>query len=347
MSEQPTKNVPFMVAGVVLIVVASLVMLTPLLGMAGMSKGAQRVVVPSETTITLAEAGKYTVFHEYESEVDGVRYEGHRPPSDVRLESVLDGSSVIVERRDGSSKYSYSGRSGVSVYQFEIKVSGDYVLHAGYGGENLGKTVLSIVHWHMDWVMFGVTSSVFSVLLAAGVLLISKGRMRIATTEAGRVSQGGFVYENHVMFSGDSEKVLDQARAVFMALNFRDFESTRSKMVAYGPGMHKSSEPPLLGATKIELRTENSRLNISAELGGVRFMRNFLYIFPPALCLGMGGFFFVLFSAMDQDLGKTVMFLPMMLLAPWLIIAPVMARSIRNRTTIALDSLLEDLNEQR
>ena len=123
-----------------------------------------------------------------------------------------------------------------------------------------------------------------------------------------------------------------------------------------GPGLRSTKQNPLLGATKIELRSTNRSVQMDAELGGVQTMQKFLTWFPPLLGLTLA----VLFTlgggiTFGQAFGigfgvpwapgwKWIVvsfgfaFLPIL---PWLVLSPLMIRMIRKRTILALEKLLQ------
>ncbi len=108
--------------------------------------------------------------------------------------------------------------------------------------------------------------------------------------------------------------------------------------------MQSTSQPPLRGATQIKIETRNSRLALHAELGGVRFMRNFLIFFPPGLAIMLGGTFGLL--TLGDSVSKGIVFAPLLIALPWLFISPGMIRMIRNKTMNALDELLKDMQSK-
>ena len=120
-----------------------------------------------------------------------------------------------------------------------------------------------------------------------------------------------------------------------------------------GPGLNSTRQNPLLGATRIDLRVDDNRLDVDAELGGVDSMRRFLTWFPLLLGAGLGavagGLFFSQFGD-DLDLPwaegwQRILFAvgaAMLPVAPWLVLSPMMARWICNRTQRALETLVNN-----
>lgn len=107
-----------------------------------------QVVVPGSAELPLREPGTYTIFHERESVLDG-RYYSSGDISGLRVElaSGTTGELVPLRAPTGSTSYSLGGRSGVSIFSFEIEEAGPYRLTATFlagGVEN--RTVLAVGH---------------------------------------------------------------------------------------------------------------------------------------------------------------------------------------------------------
>jgi len=92
-----------------------------------------RFVAPGEFTCRL-EPGKYTLWQEYESELDGKVYSS--PPGlGGMLVRVLPegGDSEIPQKSPGMNEtYNFGARRGVSVRKFTIKDAGPYVINSEY-----------------------------------------------------------------------------------------------------------------------------------------------------------------------------------------------------------------------
>ena len=345
MNNEKERNIPLIVLGVALIGVGVVVIGFGAKGMGSMWKDTQLVVIPTETTLTLDPAGTYTIFHEYESVVDGVRYKGRRLPDMLTLRTV-DGDTIIEIESIGSySNYSMGERSGESAYRFTIEESGEYLLSASYkDNDTPGQTVLSIAHWHFDMTRFGTGMGLIFALEGLGIALLTRGLSRDKKTDPEKLTQGGYVYETKVEFKGDPTRALDHAHAVFGGLSFTNITIANGTLNAKGPGMQSTNQPPLRGATKIKIEARNSLMTLEAELGGVRFMRNFMLFFPPALTLFLGGTFALM--SLGNGIEKQVLFLPLLIAAPWLFIGPSMTKTLRNKTTNALDELLKDMQSK-
>jgi hypothetical protein len=333
---------PRIALGILLLLYAAAAIVISMQSMFGMRKNAVRVVVPAETLLTFDRTGTYTIFHEYLSTVDGVRYEEKRLPEEISIRRENGDLPIELEYVDGFSRYSVGGYSGVSTSRFTVDAVGDYVLSAHYSDSSAhSQTVLSIVRWHPRWIEFAGGMTVFGLFLTAGVMLLKQEFNRSPDIATGNVRPGGFTYENEIGFSGDIDRALSHARGVLTAVGFTRVVVTGSTLTASSPGMTNNKQPPLRGATEIQIEIYGGHARLRAELGGVRFMRNFLYIFPPGLALGLCAVF-AIFSA-GIGIPTEAVFLPIVSVLPWLFISPVLAGSIKNRTIRGLDGVLEEL----
>lgn len=139
-----------------------------------LTKGMVQVVVPGEADLAL-EPGSYTIFHEYESSIDGRIYSGTDVTGLlVRIVPVDGGAPIKLEQPAVTSSYTLSGRSGRSVLIFEVTEPGDYRLIAGYPeGEENSEAVLAVGQGMTG----GILSLVFGALafaslgIAAGVAI--------------------------------------------------------------------------------------------------------------------------------------------------------------------------------
>lgn len=145
-------------------------------------------------------------------------------------------------------------------------------------------------------------------------------------------------YERSLPFDGDPRQALQVATGVLASNSFALELRGQTALVANGPGLHGTRQNPILGVTRAEIRVEAGTIRIAAELGGVRSMRNFLFIFPPALAILLLG----TLSAAGlpwHSVGLAVL----LALAPWLVLAPALTGWVKRRTTHALDTLLHNM----
>jgi hypothetical protein len=104
----------------------------------------QRVVVPGTAELELEDTGRYTIFYEYRSTVDGREYRTAEsiPDLDIRVTSVDTGEPVPVSSAFGSTTYETWNRAGESVATFRIDDPGTYELAAEYAGGVVGPEIV-------------------------------------------------------------------------------------------------------------------------------------------------------------------------------------------------------------
>ena len=132
-------------------VIAAVVLVAGLVGMAlalycGLSGlSLQRVVVPGSGEIAIDEPGRYTIYHESRSVVDGRVYDVEGVAGlTVELVSAETGETIPLEAPFGDTTYDFGGRSGRGVLAFDVDRSGDYRLSADYPGGSGPETVLAV-----------------------------------------------------------------------------------------------------------------------------------------------------------------------------------------------------------
>jgi len=103
-----------------------------------------QIIVPGGRELYLPEAGKYTIFYEYLSIIDGKTYSTGETllPMLAGLESQQYYASFEVTKPSRIRKYKVGGRAGVSVFEFEIESSGNYALFTKYAGDVSGPDVV-------------------------------------------------------------------------------------------------------------------------------------------------------------------------------------------------------------
>jgi hypothetical protein len=118
-------------------------------------------LIPGNEEIILAEPGKYTIFHENRSMMNGQVF--HSPSIAglrVSLTSVANGAQVPLGPTSMNSTYSYGSREGYSILGFEIKQAGRYRIATAFDdGQNTPRTVLAISK--------GFGAKLFSTILGA------------------------------------------------------------------------------------------------------------------------------------------------------------------------------------
>jgi hypothetical protein len=165
-------------------------------------------------------------------------------------------------------------------------------------------------------------------------------------------------YSKSIPFHGDVNKALDFATVVLAKNSFIIQNKKGSALEMLGPGMRSNRQDPILGVSRIHISADRSQLIVDAELGGVDRMRRFLTYFPVSMALGFillfGGVAGLIFGQLS-GVGFGVpaapgwwwlaMTVPISVfpLLPWLFLSPLMIRSIRKKTVLALDTLLNNM----
>jgi hypothetical protein len=102
-----------------------------------------QVIVPGEKEITLSDVGKYTIFYEYQSVVDGKIYvTGDLAGLQCALTSKETGANIELSRPTMSSTYAVGGRAGKSVLAFSIDQPGNYRFSAWYSEGQKGQEIV-------------------------------------------------------------------------------------------------------------------------------------------------------------------------------------------------------------
>lgn len=146
-------------------------------------------------------------------------------------------------------------------------------------------------------------------------------------------------FRKTVRISGDPASALEIAGSVFANNGFRVDRPTGRELHAKGPGMRSTKQNPLVGISEARIFARNSSLDIEADLGGVRFMRYFVFLFPPALILFLQLTFLVAGMEVKRFLLPDVIFI-----ALWLILSPLLAGLIKKRTLNALETLIHNMS---
>jgi len=145
-------------------------------------------------------------------------------------------------------------------------------------------------------------------------------------------------YTASIAFDGKCDDALELARIVLATNGLKVNVKGSSELLAQGPGLFNTRDNPLLGATAVTIRIAEGRIDLAAELGGVKRMRTFLFVFPPALGLVL----VVLFLTLGME-WRHVLLTVAVAICPWIILSPVLARWVSSRTLRAIDTLLYNM----
>ncbi|MGD2174885.1 MAG: hypothetical protein PVJ27_05740 [Candidatus Brocadiaceae bacterium] len=155
----------------------------------------------------------------------------------------------------------------------------------------------------------------------------------------------GMDYEETVAFRGDPDEALRTARPAFVQAGFEVSAIEDASFQATQPGMASTKGHPLLGASRVVVAVRDGALGLGADLGGVRKLRNGLIVFIGGMALaflvGFGAF--LLPRVRAGELSAWMLLVPVAPFVPWPVLIPFMVGSCRQRTTRALDTLLQNV----
>jgi hypothetical protein len=131
-----------------------------------------RVVVPGNAELTLAEAGEYSIWHEYRSVVDGTGFvnEPDLPGLRCALRAPDTGDAVALAPSSASASYSIGSRAGVLVWRFRAERPGTYALSCRYAAGQAGPNAVLAVSEADD-----VFTGIFTIVGAVGLFFVSAG----------------------------------------------------------------------------------------------------------------------------------------------------------------------------
>lgn len=97
-------------------------------------------------------------------------------------------------------------------------------------------------------------------------------------------------YEAILPVHSNENAVVNEAARQLISCGFRLASQTENEVTLTHKGMRSTKQNPILGATTITLRQSHltrGKVSVSADLGGVRWMRRFVTLFPPLLMAGI------------------------------------------------------------
>jgi hypothetical protein len=146
-------------------------------------------------------------------------------------------------------------------------------------------------------------------------------------------------HQASVPFGGDPAKALETARSVLATNGFKVNPQGENGITAEGPGMKSTRQNPLLGMTRAQITVRQSSIDLEAELGGVRFMQQFIIFFPPGLIL----FLALIFALLPME-GEAPSRMWLFMILPWIVIGPLIAKTMKRSTVKAIDTLLHNMS---
>lgn len=142
-------------------------------------------------------------------------------------------------------------------------------------------------------------------------------------------------------FRGDVDKALTFVITALTPMGFRVERKAIDSVELIAPGLQRTRQSALVGASRLRVVHRSGSLAVEAELGGVRRLTRFVLVFPIALCLFLG----VVFSVINLTTDHRGAWLPAGVAIGinalvWLVIGPLLARHLKNKTLASLDALL-------
>lgn len=127
-----------------------------------------RFTLPGQTELESLEKGKYTIFYEYKSVIDGRVYSTTQNLSGlmISVQEKNTGEEIPLESKS-TATYSINGREAVSVLTFNIENPGDYILTGWYEGTEAEEVVFTVQEGFVKTIVFsiiGVLVAFFSTL---------------------------------------------------------------------------------------------------------------------------------------------------------------------------------------
>ena len=138
-------------------------------GIQAAGRDLQRFQVPGSRVFELPRAKSYTVYHEYQSFLDGKAYANPKglPGLTLTVKSNTTGREFPARAAALNSHYEFGAYKGQSLFQFSIPEPGSYTLIADYGVNGSGSvTVLSLSSG------FGMTLTLY-ILGSIGIMIVA------------------------------------------------------------------------------------------------------------------------------------------------------------------------------
>jgi hypothetical protein len=170
MDEQTIKPSRWFYVLAVLVVVIGFAIFGLLLfkNLSGITDSLIQVVVPGKIDITFSEAGKYTIFHEYQSVVGNKVYKTEEISGlQCALTSQETGAEIALSSPSGSSTYTLGGRAGRSLWVFSIDKPGNYQISAWYPEAQEGQEVVLAIGSGFTGKIVGTVFSSLAILFGS------------------------------------------------------------------------------------------------------------------------------------------------------------------------------------
>ena len=142
---KPSK-IFYVVSGVILVIGIILFVIILISGIfSSVDKINNRVIVPGTKMVELKETGKYSIYFEYRSVIDGKVFETNNISGLMcSLRNTETDEFIKLNNPLVNSSYSVSSREGKSIFEFDINETGKYELKAWYETGKGEEAVLAI-----------------------------------------------------------------------------------------------------------------------------------------------------------------------------------------------------------
>jgi len=141
----------------------------------GIKDSMQKVEVPTNQTLYFKDSGKYTVFYEYNDDIQEQLNNDEVKKLNVTLTDNNTNSIVQIFKVSGKSNYSSIGRGGKSFLEFNIEKPGNYDLDAAYKDNSGGKLTLAIARDFTKRILITVFGSIAILFgtISIGIFIIA------------------------------------------------------------------------------------------------------------------------------------------------------------------------------
>ncbi len=142
---------------------------------------------------------------------------------------------------------------------------------------------------------------------------------------------------------GEATALLRHLRDQFVNRGYRLEETTDTRLEVRTPTQYSQTrQNPLLMLSTATVTADGEFVRFQGELGGLVWMRRFLYLFPAGLGLLLAAIFLgVVYLTADMPVGAALL-TPVLALGPWVVIAPVMVCWLRGRAMRSVEALLHN-----
>ena len=124
-------------------------------GISGLTSGLLQADMPGRHTLSLEEAGRYTIFHEWTHPYpSSVNVGGDGDAKAMKLTLVdSGGQQVSLNPNGGNSTYQLGSREGYSVYTFQLQQPGSYTLTGAYEDGSEARVMYTIANNFMGKIL--------------------------------------------------------------------------------------------------------------------------------------------------------------------------------------------------